>query len=230
MPNMMKPVGKPHVGIPALLFLLVCATACPAGSQTGPAALLSTTIFFLLTLSIAAPPARAGQGSPESQLREVRGSTVDRNERPVISAVIYLQNVSTLTVNTQISDDKGQYHFSGLDGSVDYKLHAEHDDQTSSKHTISVFNRHKDMVVILKVDKSKKKSDKKARAYQMNRSHSYEPKVSATSRFSDCPEKRGGRSNPATAPRTVKTILPAGGLMTPWIGLRRASCTGFAID
>jgi len=121
---------------------------------------LSTTIFFLLTLSIAALPARAGQGSPGSELREVRGSTVDKNKRPVASAVIYLQNVRTLTVNTHISDDHGQYHFSGLDPNVDYELHAENNDQTSSKHTISTFNRRQDMVVVLKVDKNKKKSDK----------------------------------------------------------------------
>jgi len=121
---------------------------------------LSTTVFFLLTLSIAALPARAGQGSPDAELREVRGSRVDKNERPVASAMIYLQNVITLTVNTQISDVNGQHHFSGLDASVDYKLHAEHNDQTSSKHKISTFNSHKHMVVILKVDRNKKKSDK----------------------------------------------------------------------
>jgi hypothetical protein len=117
-------------------------------------------MLFLLALSIAAPSARAGQGSPDSELREVRGSTVDKNERPVASAVIYLQNVSTLTVDTHISDDQGQYHFSGLDPRADYELHAEYNDQTSSKHTVSTFNRHKDMVVVLKVDKNKKKSDK----------------------------------------------------------------------
>jgi len=120
---------------------------------------LSTTIFFLLALSIAALPVRAGQGSPVSELREVRGSTVDKDEKPIASAVIYLQNVRTLTVKTYISDDHGQYHFSGLDPSVDYELHAEHNDQTSSNHTISIFNRRKEIVVILKIDKKKKRSD-----------------------------------------------------------------------
>lgn len=120
----------------------------------------STTILFLLTLSIAVIPARAGQGSPGSELREVRGSTVEKGEKPIASAVIYLQDVNTLTVKTSISDDHGQYHFSGLDPSVDYKLHAEDNDQTSSMHTISTFNRRKEMVVMLKIDKNKKKNDK----------------------------------------------------------------------
>ena len=68
---------------------------------------LSTTIFFLLTLSIVALPARAGQGPPGSELREVRGSTVDKDKRPVASAVIYLQNVRTLAVKTYLSEDRG---------------------------------------------------------------------------------------------------------------------------
>jgi hypothetical protein len=121
---------------------------------------LSTTIFFLLTLSIVALPARAGQGPPGSELREVRGSTVDKDKRPVASAVIYLQNVRTLAVKTYLSEDRGEYHFSGLDPDVDYKLHAEHNDQTSSNHTISSFKSNKKMVVILKIDRNRKKSDK----------------------------------------------------------------------
>lgn len=118
---------------------------------------LYTTVLFLLALSIAALPARAGQGPPGSELREVRGSTVDKDKKPIASAVIYLQNVQTLTVITHISDDHGQYRFSGLDPNLNYELHAEHNDQTSSEHTISTFNRRKDMVVILKIDKNKKR-------------------------------------------------------------------------
>jgi hypothetical protein len=105
-------------------------------------------------------PARAGQGPPGSELREVRGSTVDKDKRPVASAVIYLQNVRTLAVKTYLSEDRGQYHFSGLDPDVDYKLHAEQNDQTSSNHTISSFKSNKKMVVILKIDRNRKKSDK----------------------------------------------------------------------
>lgn len=120
----------------------------------------TTTVFFLLTLSIAALPARAGQAPPGSELREVRGSTVDKDKKSVASAVIYLQNVRTLAVKTYLSEDRDQYHFSGLDPDVDYKLHAEHNDQTSSNHAISSFNSNKEMVVVLKIDRNTKKSAK----------------------------------------------------------------------
>jgi hypothetical protein len=117
---------------------------------------LFTTILFLLTLSSAALPVRAGQRSPGS----VRGSAQDKDNKPIVSAVIYLQNVRSLTVRTYISDDQGQYHFSDLDPNEDYELHAEDSDQTSSNHIISIFNRHDEMVVILKIDKNKKRRNR----------------------------------------------------------------------
>jgi hypothetical protein len=85
---------------------------------------------------------------------------MDKAENPMSGAVVYLKNNRTLTVKTYISDDMGQYRFSGLDPNADYEMHAEHDDQTSSNHTVSSFDSRKDIVVSLKVDKEKKKSDK----------------------------------------------------------------------
>ena len=86
----------------------------------------------------------------------------NKGKKPVASAVIYLQNVRTLAVKTYLSEDRGQYHFSGLDPDVDYKLHAEHNDQTSSNHTLSSFKSSKEMVVILKIDRNRKNGDKRA--------------------------------------------------------------------
>jgi hypothetical protein len=120
--------------------------------------LFAMTVFLLTSLAVV--PAHARQGSPSSALREVHGTVVDKDEKFIVAAVVYLQNVRTLTVKTYISDDSGQYHFSGLDPNVDYELHAEHNAETSSNHTISSFDNRKAMVVTLKVDKEKKKSDK----------------------------------------------------------------------
>src|ERR1041385_3328712 len=64
-------------------------------------------------------------------LRTVRGTVTDRTDAPIGSAVVYLKNARTLTVKTYISEDQGDYHFSGLDPNADYEIHAEHGDQTS---------------------------------------------------------------------------------------------------
>jgi hypothetical protein len=92
----------------------------------------------------------------QSDMRTVRGTVLDKDENPLASAIVHLKNVRTLTVRTYISDSAGQFRFSGLDPNVDYELHAEHDNLTSSSRTISSFDTRKEIVVPLKVDKEKK--------------------------------------------------------------------------
>ena len=107
-----------------------------------------------LALAWAAAP---GHAQKVSELREVRGTVIDKSDAPIASAVVYLKNTRTLTVKTYISEDKGDYHFSGLDPNADYEIHAEHDDLTSANHTVSSFDARKAFVVTLKLDKDKKK-------------------------------------------------------------------------
>lgn len=92
-----------------------------------------------------------------SQLRNLRGTVTDKADAPIGSAVVYLKNARTLTVKTYISEDQGDYHFSGLDPNADYEIHAERGDQTSATHTVSSLDGRKEFVVTLKVDREKKK-------------------------------------------------------------------------
>jgi hypothetical protein len=111
-------------------------------------------LFPLLALLLVFGPACA----QETELRTVRGIVVDKSDNPLSSAVVYLKNVRTLTVKTYISNNSGEYRFSGLDPNVDYELHAERDNLTSNNRTVSSFDSRKDMVFTLKLDKEKKKS------------------------------------------------------------------------
>ncbi len=115
-------------------------------------------IVVPLLLALVAGFAAAQDQKRESQLRTVRGAVVDRQDNPIASGVVYLKNMRTLTVKTYITDEAGQYRFSGLDPNVDYEIHAEQGDATSAKHTISSFDSRKEIVINLKVDK--KKSEK----------------------------------------------------------------------
>ena len=119
-----------------------------------------TMMFLLLALVLTVEPVRAQKDSADSQLRTVLGTVLDKNEKPLPSAVVYLENVRTLTVKTYISGANGEYHFSGLDPNVDYEIHAETSEQTSGNHTVSTFDSRKEIVVPLKVDKEKKKNEK----------------------------------------------------------------------
>src|ERR1700728_2509184 len=110
----------------------------------------------LLSLGVllAAVPAVAqtkDEKRAEAELRVVHGLVENKDENPVPSSVVYLVNVKTKVVKTSFADDKGQYRFSGLDPNVDYEIHAERNDLTSSSRTISSFDSRRDIEVNLKV-------------------------------------------------------------------------------
>ena len=114
--------------------------------------------FAVLFLVLMAPVlVRAQNASTNSELRGVSGTVIDKDEHPVDAAVVYLKNARTLTVRTYITNNKGEYHFSGLDPNADYDLHAEHGDLTSPNHTVSSLDSRKDLVATLKINKEKKK-------------------------------------------------------------------------
>jgi hypothetical protein len=98
------------------------------------------------------------QKKAEAQLRTVHGTVENKDENPVPASVVYLLNVKTQAVKTSFTDEKGLYRFSGLDPNLDYQIHAEHDDMTSSTRSISSYDSRRDIEITLKL--SKKKSDK----------------------------------------------------------------------
>jgi hypothetical protein len=109
---------------------------------------------------LVALPARAqdeskAQKKAEAQLKVVHGSVIDKSENPMPASVIYLKNVKSQAVKTYIADESGNYRFSGLDPNVDYEIHAEHDDMTSSIRTVSSFDSRRDIEVTLKLSKKK---------------------------------------------------------------------------
>jgi len=118
-------------------------------------------VLLVALLAVLFAGAAAAQSSEdkkaEAQLRTVHGSVLDKNEDPVPSSVVYLVNLKTQAIKTYISDDTGNYRFSGLNPNVDYEIHAEHDDLASATRTISSFDSRRDMEVILKL--SHKKSE-----------------------------------------------------------------------
>ena len=115
--------------------------------------------LFALTLALLAVFPSAAQTKEqkkaEAQLRTVHGSVVDKGDNPVASAVVYLKNLKSQSVKTYIADDKGNYKFAGLDPNVDYEIHAENSDSTSSTRTISSYDTRRDIDVTLKLNRKK---------------------------------------------------------------------------
>ena len=68
---------------------------------------------------------------------------------------MFLKNNRSNAIRSYISDDAGNYRFSGLDPNVDYEIHAEKDGAKSQTRTISSFDSKKEIILNLKIDKKK---------------------------------------------------------------------------
>jgi hypothetical protein len=110
---------------------------------------LTIALLFLAAMGV------AQDAKHEAQLRTVHGLVTDKSETPVSSSVVFLKNLRTNAVRSYISDDAGNYRFSGLDPNADYEIHAEKDGAQSPTKTVSSFDSRKDIVLNLKIDRKK---------------------------------------------------------------------------
>jgi hypothetical protein len=111
-----------------------------------------TVLAIFLVLSMVAIASAQKKGA---QLRTVHGFVLDKQDALVVAGVVYLKNLKTQTIRTYVSNDAGEYRFSGLDPNVDYEIHAELNGMTSVTHTVSSFDTNKEIVLTLKLDKKK---------------------------------------------------------------------------
>ena len=113
------------------------------------------SIGLVIALVFFAAFGGAQEAKHESQLRSVHGVVIDKADTPIPAAVVFLKNTRTNAVRSYISDDTGNYRFSGLDPNADFELHAEKDGAKSPTRTISSFESRKEINVNLKLDTKK---------------------------------------------------------------------------
>lgn len=114
----------------------------------------SRRIFGIISICfLAVSPSFAQSAKHEAQLRTVRGVVIDKSDTPITGSVVFLKNSRTNTVRSYITDEQGNYRFSGLDPNADYDIHAEKDGAKSQGHTVSSFDGRKDIVLNLRIDK-----------------------------------------------------------------------------
>jgi hypothetical protein len=90
-------------------------------------------------------------------LRSLQGTVVDKDDKPVVGAVVQLKDVRTLQMRSYISKENGEYHFSSLKIDDDYEVEAKNKDLTSGPKKISIFDNRKIVIQNLKADKTEKK-------------------------------------------------------------------------
>jgi len=90
-------------------------------------------------------------------LRSLQGTVYDKDDKPVVGAVVQLKDVRTLQMRSYISKEEGEYHFSSLKIDDDYEVEAKNKDLTSGPKKISIFDNRKIVIQNLKADKPEKK-------------------------------------------------------------------------
>jgi hypothetical protein len=129
----------------ALFVSLMCLALCTVAHRS--AVVMASDAVFASALP--------QDAKHEAQLRSVSGVVLDKSDAPIVASVVFLKNNRTNAVRSYISDDAGNYRFSGLDPNADYELHAEKDGAKSQTRTISSFDDRKEIVLNLKLDKKK---------------------------------------------------------------------------
>ena len=83
--------------------------------------------------------------------KNLTGQVVDKEGKGLAEAIVYLKDKRTLEMKTHISDERGNYRFSGLDPNTDYEVHAELKGTASSKRSVSSFDGRKEVYLVLEI-------------------------------------------------------------------------------
>ena len=92
----------------------------------------------------------AAKGEPPQ--RTVQGLVTDAQENPITKAVVQLKNLKTMDVKSFYTDEKGAYHFNGLDPDTNYELKAIFGSVTSGVRKVTPFDSRKEIIINFKVD------------------------------------------------------------------------------
>lgn len=120
-------------------------------------------LFFLVLLSSTFVAAQITLGSGGFSMpkkdkpvtsRTIIGQVVDKDEKPIADAVVYLKDTKTLAVKSYVSQKDGTYRFNALAMNIDYEVYAQSDNKRSPTKKLSQFDDRAETRINLKIDGS----------------------------------------------------------------------------
>jgi ABC-type sugar transport system substrate-binding protein len=109
----------------------------------------------LLAVSVgvlAASPAASPDKKDKQMGRLLYGTVLDRQDNPLVNAVVYLTNTRSRAVKTYIVGPDGTYRFPALASAVDYEVYAQYNGRKSDTKSVSQFDDRSQVYVVLKID------------------------------------------------------------------------------
>jgi hypothetical protein len=114
---------------------------------------MKKTIVVALLLALASFAAAAAPFDKKGDnTRTVSGRVLDRQDAPLVNAVVYLTNTRTRSVKTYIVGGDGAYRFPSLSPNIDYEVYAQFNGHKSDTKTVSQFDNRQQVNINLKID------------------------------------------------------------------------------
>jgi len=98
-------------------------------------------------------PAQGKKDKDDPTVRSLQGQVVDPDDKPAVGAVVQLKDTRTLQVRTFITQQNGEYRFSGLRADTDYEVKADFNGMTSDNKRLSNFDSRKIATVNIKLNR-----------------------------------------------------------------------------
>jgi|SRR5579871_1454505 uncharacterized protein YbjT (DUF2867 family) len=109
-------------------------------------------VLVLLLAGLAASAIPSAAKDKPAPGRMLVGKVLDRQDNPVVDAVVYLADTRTHSVKTYIVSTDGAYHFPELSPNVDYEVYAQYKGVRSDTKTVSQFDDRKQVSIVLRID------------------------------------------------------------------------------
>ena len=97
--------------------------------------------------------AQRNREKEDSTVRNLQGQVTDPDGKPAVGAVVQLKDTRTLQVRSFITQENGEYRFSGLRTDTDYEVKADFNGMSSDNKRLSNFDTRKDATINLKLNK-----------------------------------------------------------------------------
>jgi len=108
-----------------------------------------------LQIPMGSAPSSDSTRKTRNTTRTLTGTVLDKSDKPIPNAVVYLKNTKTLSVKTVIAQTDGTYRFPELSPNVDYDLYAQKNGQQSKSKTLSQFDDRDKPNLNLQIDTNK---------------------------------------------------------------------------
>lgn len=117
--------------------------------------LLTAAVFLLLIACLVRISGNTEPVAAQAAQRSVQGRVVNQNDVPIRSAIVYLTDQRTMTVESYITQEDGAYRFEQLSPNDDYKLWAKVDGKNSRPKILSSFDDRSVFRVIIRMNTAK---------------------------------------------------------------------------